>query len=226
MRTLIANGTIVTADGSYDADVLVDGETIAQIGAGLAAAGVTADETIDATGRYVIPGAIDVHTHMELPFGGTFAKDTFETGHAGGGVRRDDDDRRLRGPVEGPEPARGPRRVARQGRGQRRRRLRLPHDHERRQRRHPGRDGPAGRRGRPGLQAVHGLPGRVLQRRRRDLPGDAADREERRADHDARRERAGDRRRRRRSWSPRARPIPTTTASPATRSSRARRRTG
>ncbi len=80
MRTLITNGTIVTAEGSYEADILVDGETIAQIGRDLAAAGVTADETIDASGRYVIPGAIDVHTHMELPFGGTFAKDTFETG--------------------------------------------------------------------------------------------------------------------------------------------------
>ncbi len=80
MRTLISGGTIVTADGSTVADVLVDGETIAQIGADLAAAGVTADETIDATGRYLIPGGIDVHTHMELPFGGTFAKDTFETG--------------------------------------------------------------------------------------------------------------------------------------------------
>ena len=80
MRTLITNGTIVTADGSYPADVLIDGETIAQIGRDLAAAGVTADETIDATGKYVIPGGIDVHTHMELPFGGTFAKDTFETG--------------------------------------------------------------------------------------------------------------------------------------------------
>ncbi len=80
MRTLIANGTIVTADGSYPGDVLVDGEVIAQIGTDLAAAGVTADETIDAAGRYVIPGGIDAHTHMELPFGGTFAKDTFESG--------------------------------------------------------------------------------------------------------------------------------------------------
>ncbi|HSK52662.1 MAG TPA: dihydropyrimidinase [Clostridia bacterium] len=80
MRTLISNGTIVTAEGSSTADVLVDGETIALIGAGLAAAGIAADETIDAGGKYVIPGAIDVHTHMELPFGGTFAKDTFETG--------------------------------------------------------------------------------------------------------------------------------------------------
>ena len=80
MRTLIRNGAIVTADGSSVADVLVDGETIALIGADLQGAGIAADETIDATGKYVIPGAIDVHTHMELPFGGTFAKDTFETG--------------------------------------------------------------------------------------------------------------------------------------------------
>ena len=81
MRTLITNGTIVGAEGSYAADVLIDGETIVGIGAGLAAmANATADETIDARGRYVIPGGIDVHTHMELPFGGTFAKDTFETG--------------------------------------------------------------------------------------------------------------------------------------------------
>jgi dihydropyrimidinase len=80
MRTLITGGTIVTAEGSSQADVLVDGETIAQIGRDLGASGLTADATIDAAGRYVIPGAIDVHTHMELPFGGTFAKDTFETG--------------------------------------------------------------------------------------------------------------------------------------------------
>src|SRR5258707_13382668 len=79
MRTLIANGTVVTAEGSYPADVLVDGEQIAHVGSDLANA-AAADETIDATGRYVIPGGIDIHTHMELPFGGTFAKDTFESG--------------------------------------------------------------------------------------------------------------------------------------------------
>jgi dihydropyrimidinase len=79
MRTLITNGTIVTADGSYAADVLVDGEKIAAIGTGLGAT-TQVDETIDASGKYVIPGGIDGHTHMELPFGGTFAKDTFETG--------------------------------------------------------------------------------------------------------------------------------------------------
>jgi dihydropyrimidinase len=80
MRTLITNGTIVTATGSTAADVLIEDETIAAIGEGLTDRGITADETIEASGKYVIPGAIDVHTHMELPFGGTFAKDTFETG--------------------------------------------------------------------------------------------------------------------------------------------------
>ncbi len=79
MRTLITNGTIVTADGSYPADVLIDGEAIAAIGTGLAGM-AEVDETLDAAGKYVIPGGIDVHTHMELPFGGTAAKDTFETG--------------------------------------------------------------------------------------------------------------------------------------------------
>src|SRR6188508_552678 len=82
MRTLITNGTVVNADGSAQADVLVDGEHIAAVGRGLAGSDLAGhvDETIDASGKYVIPGAIDVHTHMELPFGGTFAKDTFETG--------------------------------------------------------------------------------------------------------------------------------------------------
>jgi dihydropyrimidinase len=77
MRTLIKGGTIVNADATTVADVLVDGERIALIGQSLDA---SADRTIDATGKWLIPGAIDVHTHMELPFGGTFAKDTFETG--------------------------------------------------------------------------------------------------------------------------------------------------
>ena len=80
MRTLIVNGTVVTAEGSHRADVMVDGEQITVVGTDLRAAGMAADETIDAAGKWVIPGGIDVHTHMELPFGGTFAKDTFETG--------------------------------------------------------------------------------------------------------------------------------------------------
>jgi dihydropyrimidinase len=81
MRTLIKNGTVVTATEQMLADVLIDGETVV----GLAAAGTHsweegADKVIDATGKYVMPGGIDVHTHMELPFGGTYASDTFETG--------------------------------------------------------------------------------------------------------------------------------------------------
>lgn len=78
MRTLISGGTVVNATGPIPMDVLVDGETIAALFApGTGPADV---ETIDATGKYVIPGGIDVHTHMELPFGGTAASDTFETG--------------------------------------------------------------------------------------------------------------------------------------------------
>lgn len=85
MKTLIKNGTVVNATGIAQADVLIDGETIA----GVLAPGSTllgfdleskVDTVIDATGKYVIPGGIDAHTHMEMPFGGTFASDTFETG--------------------------------------------------------------------------------------------------------------------------------------------------
>ena len=79
MRTLIKGGTVVNATGPSTMDVLVEDETIAALYAP-GFEGVTADQTIDATGKYVIPGGIDVHTHMEMPFGGTFSADTFETG--------------------------------------------------------------------------------------------------------------------------------------------------
>ncbi len=79
MKTLIHGGTIVTGSDTYKADVLVDGEKIAMIGKDLKAGGA---KRINATGKYVIPGGIDVHTHMELPFGGTFSSDDFETGTA------------------------------------------------------------------------------------------------------------------------------------------------
>ena len=79
MRTLITGGTVVNATGPSTMDVLVEDETIAALYAP-GFEGVTADQTIDATGKYVIPGGIDVHTHMEMPFGGTFSSDTFETG--------------------------------------------------------------------------------------------------------------------------------------------------
>jgi dihydropyrimidinase len=77
MKTLIKGGEVVTATDRYVADVLVDGETIAAIGKDLKA---EVDRTLDAAGKLVIPGGIDVHTHFELPFGGTTASDNFETG--------------------------------------------------------------------------------------------------------------------------------------------------
>jgi dihydropyrimidinase len=82
MTTLIQGGTVVSATGAARADVLIQGETIAGLLApGVAELnGVGAARVIDATGKYVIPGGIDVHTHMEMPFGGTAASDTFETG--------------------------------------------------------------------------------------------------------------------------------------------------
>lgn len=80
MRTLIKNGHIVTAVDSYIADLLIDGETVAMIGKDLSAVVGQVDKTIDATGKLVIPGGIDPHTHMDLPFGGTSSSDDFETG--------------------------------------------------------------------------------------------------------------------------------------------------
>ncbi|MFN0086827.1 MAG: dihydropyrimidinase [Blastocatellia bacterium] len=80
MRTLITNGHIVTAVDSYVADLLIEGETIALIGKGLDQLVHDADRRIDAAGKLVIPGGIDPHTHMDLPFGGTSSSDDFETG--------------------------------------------------------------------------------------------------------------------------------------------------
>ncbi|MDE3193383.1 MAG: dihydropyrimidinase [Chloroflexota bacterium] len=77
MKTLITGGTVVTATDTYKADVLIDGEKVAAIGKDLRAGGA---KRVDASRKYVIPGGIDVHTHMELPFGGTFASDDFHTG--------------------------------------------------------------------------------------------------------------------------------------------------
>jgi dihydropyrimidinase len=78
---LIKNGKVITATDQYHADVFIEGETVSMIGAGL---DVVADRQIDATGCYLFPGGIDAHTHMELPFMGTHASDTFETGTLAG----------------------------------------------------------------------------------------------------------------------------------------------
>src|SRR5688572_27116732 len=77
MTTLIKNGRIITATDDYIADVFIDGETVKMIGKDLP---VKAEKTIDATGKLVIPGSIDPHVHMELPFGGTVSSDDFESG--------------------------------------------------------------------------------------------------------------------------------------------------
>src|SRR6056297_114527 len=75
MSTLIKGGTIVTADRTYAADVLIEGQTIAAIGPNL-----TGDRVLDATGCYVMPGGIDPHTHLEMPFMGTRTAETWESG--------------------------------------------------------------------------------------------------------------------------------------------------
>ncbi|WP_295536094.1 dihydropyrimidinase [uncultured Thioclava sp.] len=75
MTTVIKNGTIVTADLTYKADVLIEGGQIIEIGPDL-----KGDESLDATGCYVMPGGIDPHTHLEMPFMGTYSADDFESG--------------------------------------------------------------------------------------------------------------------------------------------------
>jgi dihydropyrimidinase len=80
MSLLVKGGTVVGPTGAQRADVLVEGEKIAALFDPSYSQAVQADEVIDAAGKYVIPGGIDAHTHMEMPFGGTSASDTFDTG--------------------------------------------------------------------------------------------------------------------------------------------------
>jgi dihydropyrimidinase len=77
MATLIQNGTVVSADGQRAADVLFDGETILDVAHGISPAG---HALVDATGLLVMPGGIDVHTHLDMPFGGTVSADDYRTG--------------------------------------------------------------------------------------------------------------------------------------------------
>jgi dihydropyrimidinase len=75
MTTVIKNGTIVTHDLTYEADVLIEDGVITEIGRGL-----SGGEELDATGCFVMPGGIDPHTHLEMPFMGTYSSDDFESG--------------------------------------------------------------------------------------------------------------------------------------------------
>src|SRR6059036_1119469 len=77
MKTLIKNGRIITAVDDYNADLLIEDGIVQLIGRTL---DIQADKVIDAAGRYVIPGGIDPHTHLDLPFGGTSSSDDFRTG--------------------------------------------------------------------------------------------------------------------------------------------------
>src|SRR5437763_4676031 len=77
MLTLVKGGTVVTAADQYQGDVLIEDEKIALVGTTI---DVQADKTIDASGKYVLPGGIDVHTHLDMPFGGTTSADDFESG--------------------------------------------------------------------------------------------------------------------------------------------------
>jgi dihydropyrimidinase len=77
MGILIKNGTVVSATESRQMDVLVSGEMIARVGAGISESG---HEVVDATGLLVMPGGIDVHTHLDMPFGGTTSADDYVTG--------------------------------------------------------------------------------------------------------------------------------------------------
>ena len=78
MKTLIRGGTVVTATDLYRGDVLIEDEKISAVGTSFES--VNADRTIDASGKYVLPGGIDVHTHLDMPFGGTTSADDFESG--------------------------------------------------------------------------------------------------------------------------------------------------
>ena len=79
MSTVIRNGTVVTADLSYSADVLIDNGVITDIGDNL-----SGGSELDATGCYIMPGGIDPHVHLEMPFMGTYSSDDFESGTRAG----------------------------------------------------------------------------------------------------------------------------------------------
>ena len=78
MGLLFKNGTVVTASDMTQADVLVEGEVVTLVGQNI---DPTGHEVVDCSGKYLLPGGIDVHTHLDLPFGGTYSNDDFDVGH-------------------------------------------------------------------------------------------------------------------------------------------------
>ncbi len=188
-KTLIRNGRIVTAVDDYTADILVVDGRIETIGRNLAVADA---EVHDAAGLLVLPGGVDVHTHLDWEFGPTYTVDTFGTGTksaAFGGTTTLID---FCNQTAGAESAEGPGGLAQAPR-ERLRRRRRAHDHARREPAQPGRHEDADRQGgRDQLQAVHGLSRRADGRRRCAVQGDARRRRQRCDDLHPRRERAGD----------------------------------
>ena len=77
---LFTGGTVVTADGSFGADVLVEDEKIVAVGTEISGEGV--ETIVDASGKLIMPGCIDAHTHMDMPFGGTVTADDWAAGTA------------------------------------------------------------------------------------------------------------------------------------------------
>ena len=197
--TLITGGTVVNATGTATADVLVDGERIVAVlapgsqllghrsrGSRGRRRGRHREVRHPGWDRRPHPHGAPVRRHQRL--GHLRDRDP------GGGLGRHHLDHRLRRPALRRAGRGRPRRLAREGGRQLRRRLRVPPDHRRRGRVLPQGDGQPDRRGHHQLQAVHGLPRRLLLRRRADPPRDAEVGRDRAADDDARRERAGDRR--------------------------------
>src|ERR1700693_5892415 len=78
MSTLIRNGTVVTSEATFPADILVDGEKIKEVRPSIPAN--AGENVLDAAGLLLLPGGIDAHTHLDMPFGGTTSSDDFETG--------------------------------------------------------------------------------------------------------------------------------------------------
>ena len=153
--TIVTNGRVVTATDTYSSDVAITAGKIAAIGQDLPRD--NAASIIDAAGKYVLPGGIDVHTHLDMPFGGTTSADDFETGHSRRRFRRHHHSDRLRDPVQRPDPAHSVRHLDAEGFVQSSLRLFISLHHHRSGRRPTGRNERLGPRRRHQLQTVHGL---------------------------------------------------------------------